>query len=110
MYTLLPNSEFMWVGVYLFIPSTPAPSLTHNICFEMFKLNFFPTFLPLSLMGMFSVIFNTISLGNHLVYRTALAKANCDPNAQIHHAAPHFLPGNNLNGGCNSSAQCPLDS
>ena len=51
MNTLLPNSEFMWVSIYLFIPSPPAPTLAHNICFKKFKSNFFPTFLPLSLMG-----------------------------------------------------------
>lgn len=48
--TMLLNSEFMWMGIYLFISSTLAPSLAHNMCFKKFKLNVFPTFLPLFLM------------------------------------------------------------
>lgn len=46
-YTMLLNSEFRWVGIYLFISSTLTPSLAHNMCFKKFKLNVFPTFLPL---------------------------------------------------------------
>lgn len=33
VYTLLLNSEFMWVGIYLCITGTSIPSLAHNICF-----------------------------------------------------------------------------
>lgn len=107
VYIMLLNFEFIWMGIYLFISSTLVPSLVHNMYFKKFQISNLLTFV--FNVDRFSVILNTISLGNCLVYCVALAKANNDPNAEMHHLR-HLLPGNNLSKGYNFSTQCPLGS
>lgn len=86
LHTMMLNSGFLWVGIFLFIPSTQTSSLAHCMCFKKFKLKCLPNFPTIVLNGYrCSVILNAISSGNHLVCHTALAEANCGPNAEMHH-------------------------